>query len=139
MTMATTFGKDISCGASLKSGRFVSGVRLVAEAAYRRLTTPRGTLRGGEEEANYGFDLTEVIGAVTTRGAIAALSGRIRNELLKDERIDDVKVTIVDRTFGVAFEYEILVAGTTSEGPFALQLSATDVTVELIGITTEAA
>ncbi|MTV47148.1 hypothetical protein GM528_12520, partial [Streptococcus pneumoniae] len=55
--MTTYFGYDISCTRGMKSGRFVSGVELVAQAYYRRLTTTRGTLIGGEEEQNYGLNL----------------------------------------------------------------------------------
>ncbi len=67
------FGREISCTDSLKTGRFSTGARLVAEAAYRRLTTPRGTLRGGEEEANYGIDLTEMCGATNVKLLQASL------------------------------------------------------------------
>lgn len=133
--MATNFGKDTSCTDSLKTGRFVTGPRLVAEAVYRRLTTPRGMLRGGEEEADYGLDLTELIGSVSNRSDAAALPGRIENELRKDERIESVKVTVTETTQGVAKSFEVFVEATTSEGPFDLTLAVSDVTTALIGLT----
>ena len=132
--MATNFGRDISCTDSLRTGRFVSGVRLVAEAAYRRLITPRGTLRGGEEEENYGFDLSSLIGSVVTASDAAALEGRIANELLKDERISTVTAVVTMTKRGPSTFFDVDVSATTAEGPFTLQLSVTDVTVELLGI-----
>jgi hypothetical protein len=132
--MATNFGRDISCLDSLRPGVFVSGARLVAEACYRRLTTPRGMLRGGEAEASYGLDLTNFVGSTTARADIASLEGRIRNELLKDERVSSVGVTIVVETTGPAKSLKIAINAATANGPFTLQVKVTEVTVKLLGI-----
>lgn len=131
----TDFGRDLSCTTSLRTGRFVSGPRLVAEAAYRRLTTPRGMLRGGEEEANYGLDLTELVGSATGKEDAASLEGRIRNELVKDERIETVDVTVIASTKGPATSFAITVQAATADGPFTLRIQASELTVELLGIT----
>lgn len=130
----TDFGYDTSCTTALRTGRFSSGVRLVAEAAFRRLSTPRGTLRGGDDEQNYGIDLADMIGAATTAATAAALPGQIESELLKDERIDSVIVTVKASTVGPATSYVISVEGQTDEGPFSLVLSVNDVTVDLLNI-----
>jgi hypothetical protein len=130
----TDFGRDISCTSSLRTGRFSTGVRLVAEAAYRRLTTPRGALRGGEEEANYGFDLLEKIGSVSTKTDAAALPGQIAAELKKDERIDDVSVTVVDTSTGPAKSFDITIVATTGLGPFSLVLAVSGVTIAMVGL-----
>lgn len=133
--MATSFGRDISCTTELRTGRFASGVRLVAEAVYRRLTTPRGMLRGGEEEANYGLDVTELLGSVRSAADEAALPGRIRAEVLKDERIETVDVQMTKATAANGtISYVIAIEATTGAGPFSLQVAASDVTVELLGI-----
>jgi len=135
----TELGRDISCTTSLRTGRFSTGARLVAEAAYRRLTTPRGTLRGGEDEANYGLDLTELIGSTNPAELAVSLPGRIRVELEKDERIDSVEVSIASSTTsGGLTSFSIEIIAITSDGPFTLQLAASAVTVELLGISTEA-
>lgn len=136
--MTTDLGRDISCTTSLRSGRFVTGARLVAEAAFRRLTTPRGMLIGDEEEANYGLDLTELIGATSTKAAAAALEGKIFAELTKDERITDCEVEVTRTVDGPATALEIAVTGLTDAGPFTLKLLASEVTIELLGITAEA-
>lgn len=137
--MATDYGRDISCATSLRTGRTSTKARLVAEAAYRRLSTPRGMLRGGEDEAFYGLDLTELIGSVSTKADAAALPGRIRSELGKDERIESVDVVVTETTVGVAKSFLVNIEAITSEGPFTLKIGVTEVTTELLGITAEAA
>lgn len=133
--MTTDFGLDTSCTRELRTGRLVSGPRLAAEAAYRRLTTPRAMLRGGEEEANYGYDITELVG----KGASVApqVPQLVSSELLKDERIETVDVDVVVATDGPAVSFTITIAATTKEGPFALTLAVSAVTVDLLGIKTE--
>ena len=133
--MATSsFGKDISCLDSLKSGRYATGVRLVAEACYRRLITPRGALRGGEEEGNYGLDLTTLVGKSNPRAVEVALPGRIRSELTKDERVESVDVEVVTVTDGPETTFTITISVLTAEGPFTLQVAASEATVQLLGI-----
>ena len=132
--MSTSFGRDTSCTNSMRTGRFASGLRLVAEAAYRRLITPRGMLRGGDEEANYGFNLAELIGSTTSAADAAALPGRIAAELLKDERLESVDAVVTPMKSGPVTTFQIAVSARTAEGPFVLTINASSVTVELIGI-----
>lgn len=131
------FGTDTSCTTGLRSGRLISGPRLVAEACFRRLTTPRGMLRGGEDEANYGLDLEKLIGATTTKAQAAALPGQIQSELLKDERLTSVTADVVATTVGPATSYEITIEGQTDQGPFSLVLAVSDVSVEILGLQVE--
>ncbi len=133
------FGRDMSCTDSLKTGRFATGTRLVGEACYRRLTTPRGMLRGGEAEADYGYDLSVLIGSTSVKSAAASLPGRIEAELLKDERVESVSVDVTVFTEGPDTAFTIEIEAVTSVGPFTLTLLASAVTVELLGITAEAA
>lgn len=132
----TEFGRDISCTTSLRTGRYASGVRLVAEAAYRRLSTPRGLLQGGEEEANYGLDLSQMIGSVSSSDVAASLPSQIDAELTKDERIDSVTSSVTSFTDGPATTWLINISCGTSDGAFSLQLSVADLRVELLRITT---
>lgn len=130
----SNFGKDTSCVSSVRTGRYVNGLRLVAESVFRRLTTPRGMLLGGEDEENFGLDLTELIGSASTTADAAALPGRIRSELLKDERIESVDVNVVSTVRAGAVSYIITIEAFTSLGPFTLTLAASDVTVSLVGL-----
>lgn len=129
------YGRDISVTQSLRTGRFATNLQLVGEACYRRLTTPRGMLRGGEDEANYGLDLTDLIGSSNPLQLSQTLPGRIRSELLKDERVDGVDVSLTRSVSGPSTTFNIVIDVTTAAGPFTLQLLATAVTTSLLGIT----
>ena len=130
----TTFGRDISCTDGLRTGRYASGLRLVAEACYRRLITPRGTLRGGEAEKNYGTDLTAYVGKGDPNLVVAQLPGVIRSELMNDERVESVTATVAKVDLGGGlWSLSVNVAVQTAEGPFELQLSVDSVTVALVG------
>lgn len=126
---------DTSCTDSLHPGRYVSGLQAYGEALYRRLTTPRGTLRGGEEEANYGIDLPGLIGSTDSVTLAAALPGIIRMELAKDERTIDVEVTVQRTVAGPASTYTITIVATSDLGVVTLRLFVSDVTTELLGLT----
>lgn len=132
--MATSFGRDTSCTTELKTGRYATGIRLVAESYFRRLTTPRGMLRGGEDEANFGLDLTTKIGTVANRSERAALAGQIKTELGKDDRTLDVDVTIAASTEGPSTTWVVTVEAQTTEGPFVLNIGVSEVSAELLGI-----
>lgn len=132
--MSTYFGYDVSCTRRLRTGRFVSGVMLVAEAYYRRLTTTRGTLIGGEEEQNYGLNLMSLIGAAATPSFAASLPGKIENELMKDPRTESVKATVVSVSEGPAVTYTISIEAKTTLGPFTLVLAVSAVSAEILGI-----
>lgn len=135
--MTVDLGRDLSCTTSIKTGRYVTGARLVAEAAYRRLTTKRGTLRGGPEEASYGMDLADLVGSVRTKADVAAIGGRIESELSKDERIASLSVDVLATFEGPAVSCVITVEAVTAAGPFTLKLSVDSVTIELLGIEEE--
>jgi hypothetical protein len=135
-------GLDTSCTDSLHAGRLVRAFKaLVAEACYRRLITPRGMLRGGEQEANYGFDVSGLIGAVVPSGAatlIASLPGQIKLELVKDERVEDVATTVTSSENGAkGLSLGLTVRITTDVGAVSLLLAADSVTVALLGVVEE--
>jgi len=94
-------------------------------------------LRGGEAEDNYGIDLTELIGGTNSKSLEASLPGRIVAELSKDERIESITVDVLAlRSTDGTVSFQITVDATTGEGPFELQLLASAVTVELLGVPT---
>lgn len=125
--MATGFGFDTSCASRLSTSRMVRGRELVAQAVYRRLTTPRGSLTWGPEHLAYGLDLKDMVGKVGVDAAARALPAQIRNELVKDDRISDVRVTIRAVGSGVERGLEIqITVSTFDEGEdFSLTLSVT--------------
>jgi len=91
-------------------------------------------LRGGDDERNYGFDMSELIGSVSTDSDAVSLEGKIRNELFKDERILTVDVNVTVTTSGPAVAFDVEIKATTREGPFTLAVRVSEVSVELLGI-----
>lgn len=87
----TGLGRDTWCADVLRPGRLVTGQTLLAQACYRRLITPRGALRGGDEEGAYGLDVAGYAGALGDAAALA-LPAAVENELLKDDRVASVRV-----------------------------------------------
>ena len=136
--MATGFGTDVWCRESLRPGRLVFGVELVAHALYRRLSTPRGMLRGGEQERNYGIDLEAYSGALGDDAA-AALPTIAANECLKDDRVASCvarssRVVAADRT--ESLEIAIDVFTTDPDVSFTLTVAISAGVLQLVGVTT---
>jgi hypothetical protein len=129
--MAEGYGADTYCYDAPITGRLVSGPELVAQAIYRRLTTPRGTLDDGDEGDVYGLDLQDFVGQFSTADGIAALPDQVRGEVLKDDRVSEctVEVDAVTDSSGLT-SYAIDVACTLHDAgddfELTLSLSATD-------------
>jgi hypothetical protein len=131
------FGVEMWCTDRLRTGKYVSGRVALAQAIYRRLTTPRGTLRGGDAEQAYGIDLPGFVGRTAIPIALAALPGIIRAELLKDDRISDVVATVIADTPDnglVTLTITIRVVAADEDEEFSLTLAASSATIELLGI-----
>ena len=79
----------------IQTGRYSAGVQAVLESYLRRLTTPRGTLLGGDEEENFGIDLPGYVGDTDPSLLEQVTPGVVRNELRKDPRTFDVSVSVV--------------------------------------------
>jgi phage baseplate assembly protein W len=124
------FGTDLSATSGLDpSFSLVSGIRVVEEAAVRRLTTQRGTLFYAPD---YGTDVREMLAAKLDTARLSAWRSRIEAELLKDDRVETVRAVL---TFTPATEsVTVQVAGTTGAGPFAFTLAVTAVSVELLPV-----
>lgn len=135
--MATGYGTDSYCYDVLRAGRLVSGAELVAQALFRRLITPRGTLRDGAEGETYGFDVQEFIGQVGTQAAIDAVPDIVVAEVLKDDRIDTVAVSASKTQDSRGLVTIVLNIDATLRDPadsFTLTISVSDVSVQLLGI-----
>lgn len=135
--MAQGYGTDIWCVNGLQTGRFARGRALVAQALYRRLITPRGTLRGGPEEENYGIDLAGYCGQIGYANAIAAIPAVVRGELSKDDRVSEVSceaASSTDSTGMISLVLTITVRLVDEDETFDLTIGVSDVTVSLLGI-----
>jgi hypothetical protein len=138
--MAVGYGEDTWCGGGLQTGRTARGIMCVALALYRRLITPRGTLRGVEDEddeLNYGFDVASYCGAVGYPTAINALPGLVRGELMKDDRVLDVVASVTpvdngDGTIDLLLEVDVVLQDEGSS--FAMTMSVDDAGTELLRV-----
>jgi hypothetical protein len=132
--MTTGYGVEMYCLDRVRTGKYVSGRKALAQAIYRRLTTPRGTLRGGAEEEAYGIDLPGLVGDSLPTGA---LSGIIRAELLKDDRILDVDVDVTSdepSNGQITLTIEIRVVAVDEAEELALTLSVSETSAELLDV-----
>lgn len=130
---STGYGRCMSCLDRLSTGRRVTGARLLGEAIYRRLTTPRGTVANAP---TYGYDLSAYVGSVGGRVAAAALPAVVESEILKDNRVASVEAAVTRDVDGSSetFTVEISVTPADETSTFDLTLAVSDVSVDLIGI-----
>jgi hypothetical protein len=127
------YGQDTSATDTVKYGRLSSGVRLVGEAIYRRFISTRGTLRS---DLNYGLNIIEWLQSNDpTLGNVLSLQSEMRSEALKDERLDDATVTVIQSTAGAGKSLTIEIDCVLSAGPtFTMTILVSQVTAELLGI-----
>lgn len=130
----SNLGRDLSCTTTLRTSRFASGARVLAEAAFRRITTRRGSLLGGPEEANYGIDIRDGVGSSDAKSYAAALPGRIEAELEKDDRIQSTTATATVVQRGPLVTIHVRVSCETAEGPFTLTLSVSEAGAAILGL-----
>jgi len=133
--MATGYGSTMWCTDRIRSGRRATHAQAVAHALYRRLITPRGTLRGSEAAGAYGFDVSGYVGATSPDFAAESLPVQVRAELLKDDRVSDVAVSAYVDTVGGLTSVVLKVTAVLADesGDFAFTVAVNDVTTTLLG------
>jgi len=133
----TDFGRDVLCLDSLLTGRYATGLRVLGQRCYHRLITPRGMLRGGADEGNFGLDLASKCGAASSASLRAALPSQIENELRKDPQVLSATAAIVwTEPNPGQVEAEITVTVESAEGPFDLVLAVSSVSARLLKLVT---
>jgi hypothetical protein len=110
---APPFGRDVSATTQVHHGRVVSGTRLVAEAALRRLITERGSL---QDDQSYGLPLSRWLGATMTEGDRLARAQQVRGELAKDPRLDRIDVVMREVRSGPSTHVVVEVTAATVAG-----------------------
>lgn len=121
---ASGYGSDLSCLDDLDEDMTdlaPDDPLAIAQAAYRRITTPRGTL---EDDPDYGIDVVEDLSKASSEEERRSLAGRIRSEISKDERVASVVVTVTD--LGAEKTIEIVGTPEGSDEQFRLVLALTD-------------
>lgn len=134
-----SYGTDTWVLDQVRTGRMATGVTLLAQALYRRLTTPRGTLDDGDEGIVYGLDVCDFIGRDSTPDFVDAIPAAIEAECLKDDRVSSVQATATATTSS-AGETSVLVEVAVapfdeSISAFTFTLSVSSVSVSFLGVT----
>lgn len=94
----------------------------LAQAIVRRIDCPRGAL---PDDKDYGIDIRSYCNRGVTADEIRSMGGQIRNETLKDDRVDSVLVVVSPSPTGKSITIEMQVAPFDSTiGNFSLTLSA---------------
>jgi len=124
------YGVDVRCAADL-SARMEEvdpfSVLGLGEAIVRRLDCPRGRLA---DDPNYGLDLRGYCNRGTTAAELRTLAGRIRSELRKDDRIEDVLVEVDPSSTGTDLAVRLDVTPIDPDlGGFRLTLSASSAAI----------
>lgn len=125
----TDFGRDTLCMPSRRTGRMVSGKRLLAQRIVNRLRTRKGELRS---DKNFGFYLPGLIGATVDDTMRGTLPIRIKNEVEKDEQVYSSEVSVTESVLAGRVTWTITIDVQSAEGPFRLVLTVDEVTVSAL-------
>jgi hypothetical protein len=132
--MLVSDGLDTYCLDALIPGRLVGGLQLLAQRCYRRLITPPGSLRGGEEEADFGMDLASYVGSTDDDAIDSALPVRVENELLKDPAVSSVDCVAVRNEAAGQVSWTLTIDVESTSGDVQLIVGVSAVSVELLGV-----
>ena len=122
------FGSDMSCDSDITALAIEldqNSPLVVAQAVYRRLITPRTTL---VDDPDYGLDVRRFLHRGMSATQFSTIPGQIRNEISKDDRVFNVRVTIQNVS---ALSFEVAILGNCAVGTFSLTLGVTDSEVVL--------
>lgn len=125
---------DTYCIDALKTGRYASGTTLTAQRLYHALTTPRGALRGGEDEGSFGEDLSSIIGN-NSNDAARQIKAKVARAASKDEDILSISTNVISTIeSNGSTSFIVTISAESSTGPFEFVLAISDVTIALIGL-----
>lgn len=129
------YGSDISCAYDVDPGvAELDGFTplVLAQAILRRLDTPRGSL---PDDASYGISLRQMLNAGVSRGELSRLSGVIRGEVSKDDRISSVTVKVTPSSDMSELDISLRVTPVDPAlGPFTMTLAASSAEIVLEAI-----
>ena len=128
--MASDYGSDIALGvgSAPRNWGLVSDALNVLNALARRYRTTRGTLF---YDLEYGYALTDLVGSDLSDAQIDQAENDIAAEAEKDARILSADADVVPNSNGT---FLVTVTVTLKEGTFALVLSVSALTVEVVRI-----
>lgn len=136
--MAVDYGTDWSWGEDADpTGALASGYLLLGQAAFHRITTPRGS---NLDAPDAGIDIAAFLHQGMTTAERAEVPNLIRQEILDDPRFSGVETTMTEvwTKDGVEWTLSIRVTPTES-GPFDLVCSVAQAVAKIVSVTPVAA
>lgn len=133
MTAPTTiYGRDYRATTHIQAGYYVTDYELLAEAAFRRITTKRGQL---EDDQEYGLAISDLLKSNVTDADLLVVEARIADEIRKDERLESVEVELTkSNALPLEVQIEIRLEPRNGADGFVLVLRASEVTAERISL-----
>jgi hypothetical protein len=124
------YGTEIACGTELDANMGEvdpNSVEAIGMALQRRLITAAGTLW---DDPDYGEDIRGFLNRATTADDLRDLSGRVRNEIVKDDRVEvaSVRVAMAGTSLSIGATVTPVNAAL---GVFTLTFALTDATLAL--------
>ena len=113
----TDYGSDLSCVDDLDASMVeldgvADGPLVVAQAVYRRITTPRGMVI---DAPDYGVDVAALLHRGLTRAELLGVAGTVRKEILKDDRVAAVDV-VPSHSSSDPAAVDLVIRGTLVDG-----------------------
>jgi hypothetical protein len=109
--------------------RMCYGEENLGNACLRRLNTEEGALADIGDDPDYGYDVRGEINSESTGvGNLARINGRVRQELLKDPRIQEMSPQVI----AGGSVMTLALAGQSSVGPFAFIAAVNDMSVDYL-------
>ena len=117
LAMCTNLNGEWDCD---PTGRMATGRDVLSQRIINRQTTPLGSVI---DSPNDCFDVSDWLSANMTDGQVAQLPGQIHTELLKDQEVQSLTVTV---NYNPATSTLILTENIISGyGPFSLTITVT--------------
>jgi hypothetical protein len=127
------YGTDLAVVDDLPArDAFVSGRLNVGYALARRLQTPRGALAAIGDDADYGLDVRQLVGAGLTDRQRAEWEAAIAAECRKDDRVDSATVTLTSDLSTQTLTIDIAVMLVDDNESFSFVLTVDQLTVAFL-------
>lgn len=127
------YGADLDWGSDLEpNALLIDGPKLLGQAAFHAIFTPRGACL---DSPNRGIDIREFLHKGMTETERAEVPSLIRQELVEDERIQDVDVIMIETLSkdGISWDLRIMITPKDA-GPFELVCSVADAIPKIVSI-----
>jgi hypothetical protein len=129
--MSVFFGSDSSClsDVGLFDLQITDPLILIGQRIARRLTTPRGGLSAIGDDPGFGWDVRQYTLGKMSATQLDQAQRQIAAECLKDEQVNSA---IVSLSFVSGGSLSIKIDMITSNGPFTLTLTVSQLTTTLV-------